>query len=180
MFFGVSLTIVLVLMWVALSGDMTLSGSHPLIIWLGAISVIIAMALTVRMRILDRETAPFGPAPRLLAYWSWLGQEIVAANIAVLRLIMRPDIDISPRLVRVPVDLESDLARCTFANSITLTPGTVTVDVQDDGFLVHALDASFTDPRGFAEMGERTGEAADNVKTASSETKAVQGGEGEG
>lgn len=161
MFYGVSLSIVLVVLWIALSGDLTLSGDHPLLIILGVFSIVIAMAVTIRMRILDRETAPFGPAPRLFQYWGWLGKEIVAANISVLRKVMRPEIDISPRLIRVPVDLESDLARCTFANSITLTPGTVTVDVQDDGFLVHALDGDFTDPDGFAQMGRRTGSAAD-------------------
>ena len=107
---------------------------------------------------------PLAPLLPLLTYWSWLGREIVAANIAVIRLIMKPDVDIEPRLVRVPVDLRSGLARCVFANSITLTPGTVTVDIESDGFLVHALDNSFTAPEGFAEMALRTDVASDGKR----------------
>ena len=74
---------------------------------------------------------------------------------------MKPDLDVEPRLVRVPAEQQSDLGRCVFANSITLTPGTVTVDVEEDGFLVHALDTAFTDPAGFAEMGARSDRASD-------------------
>lgn len=161
MFYGVSLTAILVALWLTLSGPYTLSGGHPIVMVLGVVSIAIAVALTYRMRIVDRETVPVAPAPRLVAYWSWLGREIVNANLAVTRLVMKPDMDIEPRLVRVPAEQRSDLGLCVFANSITLTPGTVTVDVEDDGFLVHALDTSFTDPEGFAEMGLRADIATD-------------------
>jgi multicomponent Na+:H+ antiporter subunit E len=166
MFYGVSLTILLAILWITLSGDLTLSGEHPLLIGLGIVSVFIALGVTIRMRILDRETVPIARAPSLMFYWSWLGQEIVAANIAVLKMVMKPDIDIEPRLVRVPVGMRSGLARCVFANSITLTPGTVTVDVEDDGFLVHALDKSLTDPVGFAQMAARADVASDGERRA--------------
>jgi multicomponent Na+:H+ antiporter subunit E len=132
-----------------------------MVIGLGVISIVIAVALTFRMRIVDRETVPLRPALPLFAYWSWLGGEIVASNLAVLRLVMKPELDIEPRLVRVPATQRSGLGLCVFANSITLTPGTVTVDIEDDGFLVHALDNAFTDPEGFAEMGARSDIASD-------------------
>jgi multicomponent Na+:H+ antiporter subunit E len=161
MFYGISLTVVLAGLWLTLSGHYTLAGDNVLLIVLAIISIASAVGLTIRMRILDRETVPVGPALALFAYWGWLGREIVSANLSVVRLIMKPEIDVEPRLVRVPVDLRSGLGRCVFANSITLTPGTVTVDVEEDGYLVHALDNEFTDPEGFAEMGHRSDLASD-------------------
>jgi len=164
MFYGISLTAILVLLWLTLSGHYTLSGDYPLLIILAGFSIAAALALTLRMRILDRETVPVARAPALFFYWSWLGREIIAANIAVVRLVMKPEVDIEPRLVRVPADLRSGLARCVFANSITLTPGTVTIDIEEDGFLVHALDKSLTDPEGFAQMAARSDAASDGER----------------
>ena len=164
MFYGVSLTAILVALWLTLSGPYTLSGDYPNVIVLGVLSIAFAVGLTFRMRIVDRETVPVGPAFALVAYWSWLGREIVNANLAVLKMVMKPEIDIEPRLVHVPAEQRSGLGRCVFANSITLTPGTVTVDVEEDGFLVHALDNSFTDPAGFAEMGARSDIASDGKR----------------
>lgn len=161
MFYGVSLTAILVALWLTLSGPFTLSGDYPIVMGLGVISIILAVALAYRMRIMDRETVPVAESLPLFAYWSWLGGEIFKSNIAVTKLIMKPDLDVEPRLVRVPAEQQSDLGRCVFANSITLTPGTVTVDVEEDGFLVHALDTAFTDPAGFAEMGARSDRASD-------------------
>ncbi len=155
------LTAVLVVLWLVLSGSYTLSGDHKVLLVMAVLSIAAAVFLTVRMRILDRETVPLAPAMSLVVYWSWLGSEIVKANLAVLKLIMKPDLEVEPRLIRVPVHLRSGLARCVFANSITLTPGTVTVDIEDDGFLVHALDTSFTAPEGFSEMAARTDSASD-------------------
>ena len=57
---------------------------------LGVLSIIDTVALTYRMRIVDRETVPIGPALALFTYWGWLGGEIVKANLAVLRLVMKP------------------------------------------------------------------------------------------
>ena len=161
MFYGVSLTAILVALWLTLSGPFTLSGDYPIVMGLGVISIILAVALAYRMRIMDRETVPVAESLPLFAYWSRLGGEIFKSNIAVTKLIMKPDLDVEPRLVRVPAEQQSDLGRCVFANSITLTPGTVTVDVEEDGFLVHALDTAFTDPAGFAEMGARSDRASD-------------------
>jgi multicomponent Na+:H+ antiporter subunit E len=164
MFYGVSLTAILVALWLTLSGPFTLSGDYPIVMTLGVVSITLAVALTFRMRIVDRETVPVAPAFPLFAYWSWLGGEILKANLAVTRLVMKPKLDIEPRLVRVPAEQRSGLGLCVFANSITLTPGTVTVDVEEDGFLVHALDTSFTDPAGFAEMGARSDAASDGKR----------------
>lgn len=164
MFYGVSLTAILVALWLTLSGSYTLSGDYPIVMGLGVISIVIAVALTFRMRIVDRETVPVAPAPALFGYWSWLGGEIVKANLAVTRLVMKPEIDIEPRLVRVPAQQRSGLGLCVFANSITLTPGTVTVEVEGDKMLVHALYEQEAQPEAFAEMDRRAREAADGKR----------------
>ena len=75
----------------------------------------------------------------LLIYWCWLLKEIFVANIYVCRLILSPSMPISPTVIALRSSQSSDLARVIFANSITLTPGTVTIDVDGDITEVHAL-----------------------------------------
>lgn len=156
MIYAVSLTFVLALLWWVLSGY-----DKIILLSFGAASVIIAMILVFRMRILDRETAPFLRLPTLVPYYVWLGGEVTKSCVAVVKASLKPEIDITPRLVRVPVKAETDLARCIFANSITLTPGTVSVEVEDDAILVHALDGSFADAESFAEMNLHAARATD-------------------
>jgi len=67
--------------------------------------------------------------------------EVVLANIAVIKLVLSPRIEIKPVLVKFKTDLKTDLAKVVLANSITLTPGTITCDLETDGtFIVHCLD----------------------------------------
>ena len=79
-----------------------------------------------------------------LEYVFVLAIEIFKANIATLKLIASTRYDIEPMLVSFDVHFESDFAKVLFANSITLTPGTITAEVEGDTYRVHALDASFT------------------------------------
>lgn len=108
------------------------------------------------MRILDGETAPYFTTPQTLVYFRWLFGEIIKANIAVVRAVLSPNLTVSPMLVRIPTPQKTDIGKVMFANSITLTPGTVSVDVQDDHILVHALLSEMSDPADFAEMAERS------------------------
>ncbi|PIW27159.1 MAG: cation:proton antiporter [Rhodobacterales bacterium CG15_BIG_FIL_POST_REV_8_21_14_020_59_13] len=156
MIYGVSLSLVLAVMWWVLSGYDKIT-----LLAFGVISVVIAIVLVLRMRILDRETVPFLRLHTLIPYYIWLGGEMAKASMAVVKAALKPEIDITPRLVRVPVKADTDLARCVFANSITLTPGTVTVEIEEDAYLVHALDTSFTAPEGFAEMNLYAARATD-------------------
>lgn len=161
--YGVLLTLVLAVLWLALSGMWW----HMIITSFGAASVVISVYMTVRMGVLDGESVPFANLAGFASYWAWLGGEIFKANIAVVRLALAPQLNIKPVLTRVPSERGSDLARATFANSITLTPGTVTVEVENSGFLVHALDESFADQEAFRDMERRAVDAADG-KAASS------------
>ena len=149
------LTLVLVLMWFLLSGF----GLKQPIITFGMLGVAFAVYMSVRMGVLDGESAPFADLPRFIAYWSWLGGEIFKANIAVVKLSLAADLNIKPVMTRASVRSKSDLARATFGNSITLTPGTVTVEVEETGFLIHALDESFADQDAFEDMERRASAA---------------------
>ena len=80
--------------------------------------------------------------PRLLAYLPWLLKEIWIANIQVVKLVLDPALPIDPVVVRIRTRFSSDLARTTLGNSITLTPGTITLDVDGEDFLVHAITAA--------------------------------------
>lgn len=84
---------------------------------------------------------PGGALYVLLLIW-----EVVKANVHIIKLVLSPHISISPVLVSFKTDLKSDMARVIFANSITLTPGTITCDLSDDGtFWVHCLDHEMAD-----------------------------------
>jgi multicomponent Na+:H+ antiporter subunit E len=76
---------------------------------------------------------------RVPRYVALVGWEIVVSSAQVAYLVLHPRLPINPQLVRFKSRLPHTLARLTFANSITLTPGTVTLDVEQDEFLVHAL-----------------------------------------
>ncbi len=158
-FFG--LIVVLSGLWLGLSGHY-----QPLIMWLGGLSVLLSAFLAVRLETLDRESAPFFGLPGILTYWVWLMIEIVKANWIVIKACLRAELDINPALVKVKTSCESDLARTTFANSITLTPGTVSVTLEGDKILVHALYEEEAQPEVFAEMDRRSKRAVDSRVTA--------------
>ena len=76
---------------------------------------------------------------RFIAYLPWLIYQIVLANIDVAKRALSPRMPIDPQVVTFKTMLKSDVARTALANSITLTPGTVTIDIVDDVFYVHAI-----------------------------------------
>lgn len=76
---------------------------------------------------------------RLARYLLWLLREIVEANLQVARVVLHPRMPVAPTLLRFRVGLEGRLPQVVLAHSITLTPGTVTVDLRDGRYLVHAL-----------------------------------------
>ena len=85
------------------------------------------------------------PWGRMVAYLPWLLWQIVLSSIAVARVVLSPRMPIRPRLVRFKVQLPGDVAYLTLGNSITLTPGTVTVDRHGDELLIHALTEQSVD-----------------------------------
>lgn len=153
------LIVVLTALWTGLSWDYTFT--KVLIASLGAISIVLSAVLAYRFDLLDREGSPYARIFHLIMYWAWLLVEIFKANWVVIKACLRANLDLNPALVKVKTGCESDLARTVFANSITLTPGTVSVEVEGDKILVHALYEDSAGPGAFAEMDRRSKEACD-------------------
>jgi multicomponent Na+:H+ antiporter subunit E len=128
------LVLALAAFWFALSGE-----TAPFFLGLGVLSVLLTLWLVGRLRILDRDASPYHRFAQLLIYLIWLIGQIVRANLSVIARVLGGGID--PAIVRIRTNARTDLGRTLFANAITLTPGTVTVDINGDKVVVHALVA---------------------------------------
>ena len=120
--------------WLLLSGIYT-----PFLVLAGLGASIAVAALAQRMEVADREGHPIHLALGALGYWPWLTKEILKSGWQVTRIILDPRLPISPTFVRFKPSQKTTVALATHANSITLTPGTITVEAWHDEFLVHAL-----------------------------------------
>jgi len=129
-----SLILVLSAFWILNSGHYT-----PLMLTLAACSVACVILVSRQMGLMDRGQDGSVSAARLPAYWAWLVKEVVVANLEVIRCIWVGRQAISPRQLRLKVGQKSDLGKVIYANSITLTPGTVSMDLEGDTILIHAL-----------------------------------------
>ena len=130
----ISLGIALYLLWIVLSGYF-----QPLLLMLGVVSTLIVLFIALRMEVVDRESHPVHLTLRLPLYWLWLLWEIVKSNVVVARLIWSPSLPISPTVFQVPTSQKSQLGQVVYANSITLTPGTVSMTLENNQVRVHAL-----------------------------------------
>jgi|GEM_PF-308638 multicomponent Na+:H+ antiporter subunit E len=92
---------------------------------------------------------------RFIRYLPWLFYQIILANLHVAYLVLNPRLPIDPRIIKLKTGLMSDISRVTLANSITLTPGTVTLDVNDEEFYVHAISKKVADDLLTGEMEQR-------------------------
>ncbi|MCA9715732.1 MAG: Na+/H+ antiporter subunit E [Myxococcales bacterium] len=144
-----TLIIVQAVFWALLSGQF----HNPVLIGTGIVCIVGVALLGLKMQILDEDTAPNVTWFRLLIYVPYLTKEILLANWDVLKRIWDPVMDIDPRMIRVPYKTRTAFGTTTYANSITLTPGTVTVEVDTAGkqMQIHALTQE-------AEDGLLTGE----------------------
>lgn len=145
-----NLSLFLFAVWLLLSGHYT-----PLLLTLGVLSTLLVVFIAARAELIDHEMQLVLIKPRVLLYWLWLGGEIIKANIDVCRRILDPRLPISPRMIRVRAMQQTELGRVTYANSITLVPGTVTVSVEGDRFTVHALTREAADDLEGGELNRR-------------------------
>ncbi|WDI32236.1 Na+/H+ antiporter subunit E [Hyphococcus flavus] len=145
------LVIALAALWLLLSGYF----DKPLLLAFGTGSVLFAAYLARRAHIIDNDSVPGGLFPGLLLYWVWLGGEIGKANMQVIRQALAVEPKLSPKLFLVPNPPKSSVGKATFANSITLTPGTVSVDMRENEILVHALTEDLADVAAITDMGRR-------------------------
>ncbi|HVS64701.1 MAG TPA: Na+/H+ antiporter subunit E [Thermoanaerobaculia bacterium] len=137
---SLTLAVLLAGQWAILSGHYS---TEPLILAFAALSLAIVLWVSRRMdRVVGEPGVPvavFWLVLRAPFYAAYMLVQIVRANVWVTRLLLDPRITIKPRLVRVRARQRTELARMIYANSITLTPGTVTLDLRGDELLVHAL-----------------------------------------
>ncbi|HEY4344621.1 MAG TPA: Na+/H+ antiporter subunit E [Parvibaculum sp.] len=148
---AIALGIALFVFWLVLSGHYT-----AFLLAIGIFSSALCVALAARMHLIDAETIPTQLRLSLPVYWLWLAGEIVKANIAVGRIILSPRMALGQRFIFVPTSQRTEMGRVIFANSITLTPGTVTLETAKNALLVHALSAPFAS---FDEMDRRASAA---------------------
>jgi multicomponent Na+:H+ antiporter subunit E len=129
-----ALAVTLFAFWMLLSGMIT-----PFLVAAGIGSAVAVALLARRMELADREGHPIHLAPAALTYWPWLLKEIAVSGWQVAKIILHPRLPVSPALVRFKPSQKSAVGLVTHANSITLTPGTITVEADHNEFLVHAL-----------------------------------------
>jgi multicomponent Na+:H+ antiporter subunit E len=105
--------------------------------------------------VIDREGFPVHLSGRLLTYIPWLTKEIAKSNWDVARIVLDPSLPISPTMQSFRVTPRTDLGKVIYANSITLTPGTITTGIIGDTFEIHALTGAAWDGTEEGEMGRR-------------------------
>jgi multicomponent Na+:H+ antiporter subunit E len=129
-----SLVALLFAFWLALSGNYTV-----FLTGMGVVSAVFCALVAVRMRVLDEEGHPTHLLGRALTFYPWLGWEIVKSAWSVSKIILDPKLPISPTMTVVDASQKTTAGIATYGNSITLTPGTITTDVQGQRLTIHAL-----------------------------------------
>ena len=127
---------VLMVAWLLWSGIYT-----PLLLALGFGSCLLTLYLAYRVHYFDRDVFSLYVMPRLPRYWGWLLIEIVKSSISVAHIIIQRRMPISPMVVELEAESPDAISQVILGNSITLTPGAVTLDVYDGKFMVHCLTA---------------------------------------
>ena len=123
-------------LWLLMSGHY-----NVLIVSLGIISCAFCVYVAKRGKLIDDEGLPIFFMPRLLNYLIWLFKEILKSNLSTAKVIINGKVE--PETFTVKPSQVTDVAKVTYANSITLTPGTVTTKIKKGVFEVHALNSDF-------------------------------------
>ena len=138
-------------LWLLMSGLY-----KTLILIFGFLSILLAMLILRRMDKVDGHTLGYDIGVfATFKYLLWLLVEIAKSNWAVTKIILSGKMPEKQKMFTVPVTQQSEIAQVVFANSITLTPGTITVESEDENFIVHALDFGDGDMEALADMDAR-------------------------
>ncbi len=136
----ISLFVVLLVFWLALSGHYT-----TFLISVGVLTSIGCLLVARKMDVTDSEGHPIEFLPNGLTYFPWLWWEICKSAWSVTKVVLDPELPISPTMTRVAATQKSTVGVNVYANSITLTPGTITTDVNGNVLTIHALVADGAD-----------------------------------
>jgi len=146
----ISLAVVLLGVWFILSGS-----TDPFLLASGVVSVLLVVIIAHRMGMIDEEGFPIQLLGGLILYLPWLVCQIALANLAVARTILAPVMKIDAGSAWVPASQKTPVGLVVFANSITLTPGTVSLSVLEDRIQVHALSRKGLEDLQRGEMDRR-------------------------
>jgi multicomponent Na+:H+ antiporter subunit E len=144
------LGVLLFAFWLVLSGHF-----EPLLIGFGIGSTALVVYIAMRMDVVDEEGLPLNMGGRFWVYMPWLMKEILVANLHVAKIILTPSLPITPIVVRYRSSQETDLGKVIYANSITLTPGTITIGIYGQELEIHSLTWVDVDGREEDEMDQR-------------------------
>ena len=144
------LALVLYVFWLLLSGQYSI-----LFFCLGAVSMALVILLQKRMDTIDKEPIQVHIGLEFIHFTCWLIGELIRSNLQLARIILDPKMPVKPVWKRLDVSLTSPAARTLYANTITLTPGTLTTDVKENYFLIHTLNSEFMQDLETGEMEER-------------------------
>ncbi|WP_394203047.1 Na+/H+ antiporter subunit E [Shewanella waksmanii] len=132
--------------------------SNPLLLSLGAASIMLVLYISQKMDVIDHESQPIHLSTSLPGYTLWLSKEVILSNISVVKRIWLGNSSIAPTLTTIDTRQRTDINKVIYANSITLTPGTVAIDLVDDQLTVHALHKADIDTLKAGEMDRRVRE----------------------
>ena len=144
------LLLILMLSWVLWSGIY-----KPLLLWLGLFSSLLTLWMAQRMGFF-RPAMPLRSLLRLPGYWWWLLHEVVKSSLEVARVVLTPSLPISPTVVELRTTEVTEAGKVILGNAITLSPGTVTIDMHEDQLLVHCQTGHSAEERGSGEVQRRT------------------------
>lgn len=128
------LAILLATAWLLWSGFL-----KPVILMFGALSVVLVLITSHRMHFFDTDFFALRFTSRLFRFWLWLAREIVRSSLDVTRAVLNPRLPIKPTVVEFDAHCEHPVDQTILGNSITLTPGTLTLSIEETHFTVHAL-----------------------------------------
>ncbi|MGB0833012.1 MAG: Na+/H+ antiporter subunit E [Psychrobium sp.] len=142
--------LVLFAFWLLLSGFF-----KPLLLGLGVVSVVIVVALLYKMDKHDEQIQPLPLSPRFFAYVGWLLVQVFKSGIQVTKLVWTRGKTVEPTLATLSIKDKSVNTRVLYANSVTLTPGTLCIDIDDENVTVHALQHKSVEQLDKGEMARR-------------------------
>ncbi|MFM1895031.1 MAG: hypothetical protein RLZZ385_105 [Pseudomonadota bacterium] len=127
----------------------------PLILGLGVLSLGITLWVVQRMDLTRKELFALDLVPRMLGFWAWLAKETFKSNLTVARIILSPNLPVSPTMVTIDSPAPGLVGEATLANCITLTPGTLTVDAHEGLLHIHCLTAEGARDMLDSDIGQR-------------------------
>ncbi len=154
------MVILLFILWLILNGRFTADAGMLQIVVIGLVVAGVAywFAHKALGYTLKAELEMLKKAPILVAYLFLLIKEIIVANFQMMKIVLGKKLDVHPVMVKIKVPLKTNFARVLLANSITLTPGTITAELEGDELTIHCVDTSFSEgmeSSSFVKMLER-------------------------